>query len=147
MSRQEELLKQIRESKGAATPMPLYRCHKEVWALKIKAIDALLSPPCEFLYGSAKCGYGPNECMHIGSDSDVVPPAGRHEYVPSKPWPYGLTEQAIITPEESGFTPFVVKAAYMWKHQPVVGGYFVTYKDGYQSFSPAGAFEEGYSRV
>lgn len=29
------------------------------------------------------------------------------------------------------------------KHQPHVGGYFVQYADGYQSFSPAKAFEEG----
>lgn len=29
----------------------------------------------------------------------------------------------------------------------VVGGYFVVYQDGYESFSPLRAFEEGYSRV
>lgn len=29
------------------------------------------------------------------------------------------------------------------KHQPHVGGYFVRYADGYTSFSPAQAFEEG----
>lgn len=33
------------------------------------------------------------------------------------------------------------------KHQPQVGGYYVVYDDGYQSFSPAKAFEEGYTRV
>lgn len=32
------------------------------------------------------------------------------------------------------------------KHTPHVGGYFVLYEDGYQSFSPAKAFEEGYTR-
>lgn len=30
------------------------------------------------------------------------------------------------------------------KTMPVVGGYFVVYDDGYTSFSPAKAFEEGY---
>lgn len=40
-----------------------------------------------------------------------------------------------------------VDAAYMAKHNPQVGGYFVEYEDGYQSFSPADAFEGGYSRV
>ncbi len=132
---------------GAATPMPLYRCHKEVWALKIKAIEPLLAPPCAHLYGSAECGYGPNECMHTGSDSDVIPPAGRHTYAPKEEWPYGLTEAGIITPEESGYAPFSVDATYVRRHQPKVGGYYVVYKDGYKSFSPAQAFEEGYSRV
>lgn len=36
---------------------------------------------------------------------------------------------------------------YMQKHQPRAGGYFVVYKDGYESWSPAEAFEEGYTRV
>lgn len=31
------------------------------------------------------------------------------------------------------------------KHKPIVGGYFVIYEDGYQSYSPKKAFEEGYS--
>jgi len=30
------------------------------------------------------------------------------------------------------------------KHEPQEGGYYVVYKDGYQSYSPAKAFEEGY---
>ncbi|MFZ2306826.1 MAG: hypothetical protein WAW73_20320 [Rhodoferax sp.] len=33
------------------------------------------------------------------------------------------------------------------KHKPQVGGYLVQYEDGYQSFSPAKAFEEGYIRI
>ena len=33
------------------------------------------------------------------------------------------------------------------KHNPAVGGYYVVYKDGYESFSPAQAFEEGYARI
>ena len=132
---------------GASTPMPLYRCHKEVWALKIKAIEPLYPPACKRLYGQTTCGYGPNECMHTGSDSDVIPPNGRHAYVPGEEWPYGLTEAVIITPEDAGYAPFSVDAAYVRKHQPKVGGYYVAYKDGYKSFSPAEAFEEGYSRV
>ena len=58
-----------------------------------------------------------------------------------------FAEAVIITPEESGYAPFSVDAAYVRKHQPKVGGYYVVYKDGYKSFSPAQAFEEGYSRV
>jgi hypothetical protein len=33
------------------------------------------------------------------------------------------------------------------KHQPYVGGYYVIYEDGYKSFSPASAFEGGYTRM
>jgi hypothetical protein len=54
---------------------------------------------------------------------------------------------AIITPEEKGYAPFEVSQEYMQKHQPRVGGYWVQYKDGYTSFSPAQAFEEGYVPV
>lgn len=31
--------------------------------------------------------------------------------------------------------------------QELVGGYFVRYADGYTSWSPAGAFEEGYTLI
>lgn len=33
------------------------------------------------------------------------------------------------------------------KHRPHVGGYYVLYEDGYKSFSPAGVFESGYTRL
>ena len=54
---------------------------------------------------------------------------------------------ATITPEEKGYVPFEVNCQYVHKHKPEVGGYFVQYKDGYQSFSPAKAFEEGYTLI
>lgn len=38
-----------------------------------------------------------------------------------------------------------VDAAYCDKHNPKPGGYFVVYEDGYQSYSPAEAFESGYT--
>lgn len=40
-----------------------------------------------------------------------------------------------------------VDTIYMTKHAPVVGGYFVLYEDGYESFSPAEAFEAGYTVI
>jgi len=52
---------------------------------------------------------------------------------------------AMITPAEDGYAPFKVDHAYMFKHKPEVGGYYVVYSDGYKSFSPADAFEEGYT--
>ena len=33
------------------------------------------------------------------------------------------------------------------RFKPEVGGYFVMYEDGYTSFSPAEAFESGYTRI
>lgn len=36
---------------------------------------------------------------------------------------------------------------YVNKHNPQVGGYFVEYEDGYASWSPAEAFENGYTRI
>ena len=41
----------------------------------------------------------------------------------------------------------VVQGDWMAKHKPEVGGYFVLYEDGYKSFSPAAAFESGYTLV
>jgi hypothetical protein len=53
---------------------------------------------------------------------------------------------AKISPEEPGYAAFDVDAEYMKKHNPQVGGYFVQYQDGYKSWSPAEAFEGGYTR-
>lgn len=43
--------------------------------------------------------------------------------------------------------PITVDQAYMDKHEPQEGGYYVRYPDGYESWSPAEAFEEGYTLV
>lgn len=55
---------------------------------------------------------------------------------------------ATITPEDAGYGPFQVDGAYVRKHTPQIGGYYVVYSpDGYQSWSPAREFEDGYTRV
>ena len=54
---------------------------------------------------------------------------------------------AMITPADEGYAPFIADAAFMHKHKPEIGGYFVVYEDGYKPFSPAKAFEEGYARI
>jgi hypothetical protein len=33
------------------------------------------------------------------------------------------------------------------KHNPKAGGYLVVYQDGYRSYSPAEAFESGYTKI
>ena len=94
---------------GVGTEMPRYKCHKEVWALKIAAIVF---------------------------DSDLAQKENRE-----------TDGSATITPTEEGYAAFNVPHDYVRKHNPEVGGYYVVYKDGYKSFSPASAFEEGYTRV
>ena len=54
---------------------------------------------------------------------------------------------AMITPVEDGYAPFEVNPDYLRKHDPQVGGYYVVYEDGYKSFSPAEAFEAGYTLI
>lgn len=87
---------------SASKEMPRYKCHKQVWALKI----AEITEPTD-ITGTAR----------------------------------------TIVPVDEGYAPFGVDGAYIEKHKPEVGGYYVVYADGYQSYSPAKAFEEGYSRV
>lgn len=83
--------------------MPRYKCHKEVWALKIKEVKRVCS-------GNAMVTY-------------------------------------TIVPADEGYAPFEVSQEYIGKHHPVAEGYYVVYADGYISYSPAKAFEEGYTRV
>jgi hypothetical protein len=86
--------------------MPRYKCHKEVWALKIKAVEF---------------------------DSDKARTEQRE-----------TDGSAILTPEDTRYVSLKVPVDYVRKHKPEAGGYYVVYEDGYKSFSPAKAFEEGY---
>lgn len=52
-----------------------------------------------------------------------------------------------FVPQNSLFVEFTVTAEYFLNHSPEEGGYWVQYEDGYESFSPADAFEKGYSVV
>ncbi|MCW3106446.1 MAG: hypothetical protein JWQ09_952 [Segetibacter sp.] len=84
--------------------MPKYRCHKEVWALKIKSIQQL------------------------GEENNTE-------------------RQSLLYPADEGYGPIVADHAYVTKHKPEVGGYYVVYSDGYRSFSPREAFEGGYTLI
>ena len=57
------------------------------------------------------------------------------------------TSGGILYHDEPGFVSTHVDQAYMDKHKPQVGGYYVCYKGGYKSFSPAAEFEDGYTRI
>jgi hypothetical protein len=55
--------------------------------------------------------------------------------------------RASIVPEDHSIPAVSVSAAWINRHHPEAGGYFVVYKDGYCSYSPPAAFDEGYIRV
>jgi len=52
-----------------------------------------------------------------------------------------------IIPEDGEYAAFQVDDAYYDKHKPQAGGYYVAYDDGYKSWSPANAFENGYTKL
>jgi hypothetical protein len=57
----------------------------------------------------------------------------------------GDQQRAMLVSTDGGTT--IVTAEYMKKHRPQIGGYYVLYEDGYRSFSPAHAFESGYTLI
>jgi hypothetical protein len=99
---------------NAGMEMPKYKCHKEVWALKIKTVTF-----------------------------DAETREGNRE----------TDGSATIFPAEENFMPVKVDREYVRKHlrgllpQQIVGGYYVVYRDGYASFSPATEFEDGYTLI
>ncbi len=57
---------------------------------------------------------------------------------------------ARIVPADDGYGPFLTKPGFMDRCKAdgcVDLGYFVQYQDGYQSWSPTKAFEEGYTLI
>lgn len=55
--------------------------------------------------------------------------------------------QWMLTPTNAHFDEVPVSEDYIKRNVPHAGGYFVVYEDGYQSFSPAEAFEAGYTAI
>ena len=86
---------------GTSIEMPRYKCHKEVWALKIENIITERS----------------------------------------------IQGESILYFEDKRYAPLTVSYKYVQKHKPQIGGYYVIYKDGYESWSPAEAFESGYTEI
>lgn len=53
-----------------------------------------------------------------------------------------------LHPIDEKYAPFTVDKDFMNRHKPdKEGGYFVVYEDGYKSFSPTKAFEDGYELI
>jgi hypothetical protein len=53
----------------------------------------------------------------------------------------------MMVPVNAAYAPIKLTADFVRKHSPKVGGYWVQYEDGYTSFSPAEAFENGYTLI
>ena len=101
------------QDNAVGAQLPRYRCHKEVYALKIQSVETNLPTIAEL-----------EKTLEGGSDA----PGGFLKF------------------EDPNYGVMAVSTDFMRKHNPKAGGYLVVYKDGYQSFSPAEAFEEGYTR-
>lgn len=56
-------------------------------------------------------------------------------------------EKVTLSFADEKYSPIQVSAEWANKHSIEVGGYYVVYQDGYTSFSPAKAFEEGYELI
>ena len=89
---------------GATAPLPKYKCHKEVFALKIGAIE--------------------------------------------------FDEEGIATlAVEDPFVTIILAKSVSERFKKAIGenyddaGYYVVYEDGYHSWSPTKAFEEGYTKM
>lgn len=54
-----------------------------------------------------------------------------------------------ITPADEGFSTFTTEPEFWerFKGTSEDPGYYVVYKDGYKSWSPTKAFEEGYTKI
>jgi hypothetical protein len=61
--------------------------------------------------------------------------------------PDGEEGGAALEIEDYGYAPVTVSSEYITKHKPEAGGYYVVYDDGYKSFSPAKAFNDGYTLI
>lgn len=59
----------------------------------------------------------------------------------------GDGRSGYLYPEDQRYGAIAPGDEYFAKHKPQAGGYYVVYEDGYKSYSPAPAFESGYTLI
>lgn len=109
----------MNETNEPRAELPRWQCHKVVRAAKVMSIA----------YERAN-----------GAGAAILEVAVRY-VADSATDRFKFDEQEAPT----GRATVTVGEEYVRKHNPNVGGYYVRYEDGYESFSPAAAFEAGYS--
>lgn len=53
----------------------------------------------------------------------------------------------LLQPADEGYGAVEVTHEWFARFKPEAGGYYVVYADGYASYSPAKAFEDGYTLI
>lgn len=82
--------------------------------------------------------YQSHKIVHALKITDVLvhdPPEGK------------AFEGAHLMPEDMRYAPIPVDAVWFNRHNPSGPGYYVVYPDGYTSWSPVKAFEQGYNAL
>jgi hypothetical protein len=59
----------------------------------------------------------------------------------------GILDLAVENSINLSFASVEVTKEWLEQHKPQLGGYYVIYEDGYASYSPAAAFESGYTLI
>lgn len=59
----------------------------------------------------------------------------------------GPGDAALLQWVDESYAPLQVSEEFVQRHRPEAGGYYVVYDDGYASYSPAKAFELGYTKI
>lgn len=59
----------------------------------------------------------------------------------------GVIKLDLFVGEDKPYVEQEVTPGFMARHRPEVGGYFVKYNSGYESYSPGKEFDEGYVQL
>jgi hypothetical protein len=120
---------------------------------KDTAVSVPATPPVEAAAGvaSAPIPLPKWRCVKVVAAAKIanVEPIGEAVHQDGKALPRSARLTFVDDPSDPQLVPapVVVDRAYVVRHEPKAGGYFVVYADGYQSWSPAEAFEAGYVRA
>ena len=115
--------------------MKRYQCHKVVEAARIEAIYPGPVVGSDLMNGQFALCAGSKGIIWVD----------REKYLGCPIW-NGVDDGAGALDLADGERVFV-GPGWFPRFKPEVGGYFVRYADGYTSYSPRQAFEEGYTEV